>query len=42
MPRLIMDQSTPALNSAETAEIFNIIRKLRRGFGVIFISHVPA
>lgn len=39
---LIMDESIPALNAAEIAEFVNIIRKLRRGFGVTYISHVPA
>jgi ribose transport system ATP-binding protein len=37
---LIMDEPTSALNEAETAELFRIIRELKsRGVGVIYISH---
>ncbi|OHV89508.1 sugar ABC transporter ATP-binding protein [Mesorhizobium sp. ORS 3428] len=37
---LIMDEPTAALNAAEIAELFNIIRELKaRGVGVIYISH---
>ncbi len=37
---LIMDEPTSALNEAEIAELFRIIRELRaRGVGVVYISH---
>ncbi|MBC8728063.1 sugar ABC transporter ATP-binding protein [Paraburkholderia sp. UCT2] len=37
---LIMDEPTSALNDAEIAELFRIIRQLReRGVGVVYISH---
>jgi ribose transport system ATP-binding protein len=37
---LIMDEPTAALNNAEIAELFNIIRELKtRGVGIIYISH---
>jgi ribose transport system ATP-binding protein len=37
---LIMDEPTAALNTAEIAELFNIIRELKaRGVGIIYISH---
>ncbi|MDT1063925.1 sugar ABC transporter ATP-binding protein [Paracoccus sp. CPCC 101403] len=37
---LIMDEPTAALNDAEIAELFAIIRKLRsEGVGIIYISH---
>jgi ribose transport system ATP-binding protein len=37
---LIMDEPTAALNSAEIAELFKIIRELKsRGVGIIYISH---
>jgi len=37
---LIMDEPTAALNDAETAELFAIIRRLRaEGVGVVYISH---
>src|SRR5882672_1252558 len=37
---LIMDEPTAALNSAEIAELFRIIRKLKaQGVGVVYISH---
>ncbi|MTH66189.1 sugar ABC transporter ATP-binding protein [Paracoccus shanxieyensis] len=37
---LIMDEPTAALNDAEIAELFTIIRKLRdEGVGIIYISH---
>lgn len=37
---LIMDEPTAALNDAETAELFAIIRRLRAsGVGVVYISH---
>ncbi|CAG4890057.1 Ribose import ATP-binding protein RbsA [Paraburkholderia saeva] len=37
---LIMDEPTSALNDAEIAELFRIIRQLRdRGVGIIYISH---
>jgi ribose transport system ATP-binding protein len=37
---LIMDEPTSALNDAEIAELFRIIRELRsRGVGVVYISH---
>ncbi|WP_017774830.1 sugar ABC transporter ATP-binding protein [Paraburkholderia kururiensis] len=37
---LIMDEPTSALNDAEIAELFRIIRQLKsRGVGVIYISH---
>jgi ribose transport system ATP-binding protein len=37
---LIMDEPTSALNDAEIAELFRIIRELRnRGVGIIYISH---
>jgi ribose transport system ATP-binding protein len=37
---LIMDEPTSALNDAEIAELFRIIRKLKsRGVGIIYISH---
>ena len=37
---LIMDEPTAALNDAETAELFTIIRRLRAsGVGVVYISH---
>jgi len=37
---LIMDEPTAALNSAEIAELFSIIRKLKaEGVGIVYISH---
>jgi ribose transport system ATP-binding protein len=37
---LIMDEPTAALNNAEIAELFKIIRELKgRGVGIIYISH---
>jgi len=37
---LIMDEPTAALNNAEIAELFKVIRELKsRGVGVIYISH---
>ncbi|KIG07533.1 sugar ABC transporter ATP-binding protein [Caballeronia concitans] len=37
---LIMDEPTSALNDAEIAELFRIIRQLRdRGVGIVYISH---
>ena len=37
---LIMDEPTAALNNAEIAELFKIIRELKaRGVGVVYISH---
>src|SRR5208283_1465016 len=37
---LIMDEPTAALNAAEIAELFKMIRELTaRGVGVIYISH---
>jgi ribose transport system ATP-binding protein len=37
---LIMDEPTSALNDAEIAELFRIIRDLkRRGVGIVYISH---
>jgi ribose transport system ATP-binding protein len=37
---LIMDEPTSALNDAEIAELFRIIRELKsRGVGIIYISH---
>ena len=37
---LIMDEPTAALNDAEIAELFAIIRKLRgEGVGIVYISH---
>src|SRR6201987_3354929 len=37
---LIMDEPTAALNNAEIAELFRMIRELKaRGVGVIYISH---
>ena len=37
---LIMDEPTSALNDAEIAELFRIIRELKgRGVGVVYISH---
>ncbi|MCM3012059.1 D-xylose ABC transporter ATP-binding protein, partial [Bacillus subtilis] len=37
---LIMDEPTAALNNAEIAELFRIIRDLRaNGVGIIYISH---
>jgi ribose transport system ATP-binding protein len=37
---LIMDEPTAALNNAEVAELFKMIRDLkRRGVGIIYISH---
>lgn len=37
---LVMDEPTAALNDAEVAELFAIIRKLRgEGVGIIYISH---
>ncbi len=37
---LIMDEPTAALNDAEIAELFTIIRRLRgEGVGIIYISH---
>ncbi|MFT4148840.1 MAG: sugar ABC transporter ATP-binding protein [Paracoccaceae bacterium] len=37
---LIMDEPTAALNDAEIAELFTIIRRLRaEGVGVVYISH---
>src|SRR5579883_1325892 len=37
---LIMDEPTSALNEAEIAELFRIIRELKsRGVGIVYISH---
>src|ERR1700722_17491343 len=37
---LIMDEPTAALNNAEIAELFNIIRELKaRSVGIVYISH---
>ena len=37
---LIMDEPTAALNNAEIAELFGIIRQLRaEGVGIVYISH---
>lgn len=37
---LIMDEPTAALNDAEIAELFNIIRRLKsEGVGIVYISH---
>jgi len=37
---LVMDEPTAALNDAEIADLFNIIRQLRdEGVGIIYISH---
>ena len=37
---LIMDEPTAALNDAEIAELFRIVRKLRdEGVGIVYISH---
>lgn len=37
---LIMDEPTAALNDAEIAELFTVIRKLRAdGVGIVYISH---
>jgi ribose transport system ATP-binding protein len=37
---LIMDEPTSALNDAEIAELFRIIRELKeRGVGIIYVSH---
>src|SRR5208282_6032077 len=37
---LIMDEPTAALNNAEIAELFKMIRELKaRGVGIIYISH---
>ena len=37
---LIMDEPTSALNDAEIADLFRIIRELKsRGVGIVYISH---
>ena len=37
---LVMDEPTAALNNAEIAELFRLIRQLReRGVGIVYISH---
>ncbi|MFX5668639.1 D-xylose ABC transporter ATP-binding protein, partial [Acinetobacter baumannii] len=37
---LIMDEPTAALNNAEIAELFRIIRDLQaQGVGIVYISH---
>jgi ribose transport system ATP-binding protein len=37
---LIMDEPTAALNAAEAADLFSIIRDLkRRGVGIVYVSH---